>query len=46
VLTHVPAFAACAAAALLAAEATGAIAFAAWRITGNGAGIAALERAG
>lgn len=46
VFTHVPALGACAASALLAVEATGAIAFAAWRISENGAGIATLERAG
>jgi hypothetical protein len=45
-LTNAPALAVCLAAAVLAAEATGAIAFAAWRISENGAGIAALERAG
>jgi hypothetical protein len=44
--TREPALAAGAASALLAAEATGAIAFAAWRLSENGAGVAALERAG
>ncbi|MGP6156974.1 MAG: hypothetical protein ACLPYS_05595 [Vulcanimicrobiaceae bacterium] len=46
VLAHAPVLACFAASIVLAVEASGAIAFAAWRISENGAGIAALERAG
>ncbi len=46
VMTAAPLLAASAAGVVLAAEALGAIAFAAWRFSENGAGIAALERSG
>jgi hypothetical protein len=45
-MTAVPLLAASAAGVVLVAEAFGAIAFAAWRFSENGAGIAALERSG